>query len=189
MTNLYDARPLQKGQKSLTVGTDSQVVELNDPKTSFTNKLIPHLAIYPSLEYSWGTRYNTNYSVSLSFSDGLSFGAKIGLIGKKTPKFGLSIYPKVGAFAGLGELVYFSRTPLLISFYKGEKFSFTYAPVLMLTSQKIFTNSHAAFFNSVNFQTGNKHKFAMSYGGGIFNKKIVSQLSLGYIWRFGPIKP
>jgi NAD(P)-dependent dehydrogenase (short-subunit alcohol dehydrogenase family) len=77
ITNIYDARTMEKGQKSLSFQLDSQLQnELFGSGLNPAEKLISLTPFAPGVEYAWGSRKNVDMSLGLSISNGISYGSK-----------------------------------------------------------------------------------------------------------------
>ncbi len=186
ITNLHDARPLRKGEKSLAIHTNSTLAEdLGNANVAFTNQILPLTPIYPGIEYSWGTRFRTHWTLGLSTTRGLYGGTNIGILTDPEKKVALSVYPQ-GGLSTQGGMLGFLHLPLLVSFYPSERVSFTLSPAALLTKPFDASTSWRNFgTGSVNVLYGRKNKVGISLGMMGINGQTVGQCSLGYAFRFG----
>ncbi len=186
VTNLYDARPLKKGEKALSISGDSNfATDIGDPTVKLTNQLIPLTPYVPGLSYSWGTNLRSHMTVGLSIARGLSFGANVGIINNPGGKIAVSTYPTTGLSTFTGGLTWFTQLPLLISLYPTEKLSLTVSPGVLIS--RIISDQYEAEYygyGNVNILHGRKNKVGISFGVMPINGRPIAQCSIGYSIRF-----
>lgn len=186
VTNLYDARPLKKGEKALSISLDSSfATDIGDPTVKLSNQLIPMTPIAPALEYSWGTNFRTHMTINLSMARGMSLGGNVGIVNNPGGKVAVSVYPRTGLSVYGGGLAWFSHLPLLISLYPTEKLSLTFSPGLLIS--KVISDRYDAEYygyGSVNILHGRKNKLGLSIGVMPINGLPIAQCSIGYSIRF-----